>query len=74
MPSAPLQSIDAALAHPQTHALGLLQESPDGLTTLGLPLTFDGERPQVRRPAPELGADTERVLGRKVLSQGVRPE
>ena len=74
VPSAPLQSIDQALAHPQTRELGILQESPDGLMCVGLPLAFDGERPRVRMPAPALGADTERVLGREALSNGVSQE
>src|SRR6202030_3981035 len=55
VPSAPMQSVDQVLAHPQTQALGMLQQSPDGrLTLMGLPLSFDGERPPFRRAAPQL--------------------
>jgi crotonobetainyl-CoA:carnitine CoA-transferase CaiB-like acyl-CoA transferase len=64
VPSAPMQSMDDVLAHPQTKALGMLQESPDGrLTIMGLPLSFDGERPPFRRAAPQLGEHTGELLG-----------
>ncbi|HML11905.1 MAG TPA: CoA transferase [Xanthobacteraceae bacterium] len=63
VPSAPMQSVDEVLAHPQTKALGMLQESPDGrLTIMGLPLSFDGERPPFRRAAPRLGEHTDALL------------
>jgi crotonobetainyl-CoA:carnitine CoA-transferase CaiB-like acyl-CoA transferase len=63
VPSAPMQSVDEVLAHAQTKALGMLQESPDGrLTIMGLPLSFDGERPPFRRPAPQLGEHTDELL------------
>jgi crotonobetainyl-CoA:carnitine CoA-transferase CaiB-like acyl-CoA transferase len=63
VPSAPMQSVDEVLAHPQTKALEMLQESPDGrLTIMGLPLSFDGERPPFRRAAPQLGEHTDEVL------------
>jgi crotonobetainyl-CoA:carnitine CoA-transferase CaiB-like acyl-CoA transferase len=64
VPCAPLQRIDQVVAHPQTAALGMLQPSPDGsISLLGLPLSFDGERPQFRRMPPTLGQHTEEVLG-----------
>jgi crotonobetainyl-CoA:carnitine CoA-transferase CaiB-like acyl-CoA transferase len=63
VPSAPMQNVDEVLAHPQTKALGMLQESPDGrLTIMGLPLSFDGERPPFRRAAPQRGAHTHELL------------
>jgi len=63
VPSAPMQNVDEVLAHPQTKALGMLQESPDGrLTIMGLPLSFDGERPPFRRAAPQLGAHSDDLL------------
>src|SRR6266571_3863468 len=62
VPSAPMQNVDEVLAHPQTQALGIVQPSPDGrLSLVGLPLSFDGERPPFRLPAPQLGEHT-RVL------------
>ena len=49
---------------PQTTALGMLQPSPDGeITLLGLPLSFDGERPPFRGSPPVLGAHTAEILG-----------
>jgi crotonobetainyl-CoA:carnitine CoA-transferase CaiB-like acyl-CoA transferase len=63
VPSAPMQSVDEVVAHPQTKALGMIQQSPDGrLTIMGLPLSFDGERPPFRRAAPQLGEHTEEIL------------
>ena len=44
------------LAHPQTQALGLLQEVPgSSIPLLGLPMRLDGERPQPRACSPRLG-------------------
>lgn len=64
VPSAPIQSIDQVLAHPQTTALGILQRSPDGLLSLiGPPLSFDGERPRFRLDPPRLGEHTEQTFG-----------
>jgi crotonobetainyl-CoA:carnitine CoA-transferase CaiB-like acyl-CoA transferase len=63
VPSAPMQNVDEVLTHAQTKALGMLQESPDGrLTIMGLPLSFDGERPPFRRAAPRLGEHTDELL------------
>jgi len=64
VPNAPVQSIDQALAHEQTKALGILQESPDGkLSLIGSPLSFDGERLPFRLSPPELGAHNAEILG-----------
>jgi crotonobetainyl-CoA:carnitine CoA-transferase CaiB-like acyl-CoA transferase len=64
VPNAPLQSIAEVLGHPQTTALGMLQQSPQGdITLLGLPISFDGARPPFRRSPPALGAHTEEILG-----------
>jgi hypothetical protein len=44
------------LDHPQTKALGLLQEVPgSSIPLLGLPIRFDGHRPQPRSCSPALG-------------------
>lgn len=59
VPSAPMQTVDEVLRHPQTVALGMLQETTDGRFALtGSPLSFDGRRPPLRRPPPALGAET----------------
>jgi crotonobetainyl-CoA:carnitine CoA-transferase CaiB-like acyl-CoA transferase len=65
VPCAPLQTIDQVLAHPQTKALDILQATPDGkMSLIGLPVSFDGERPPLRRGPPALGADTALILGK----------
>jgi crotonobetainyl-CoA:carnitine CoA-transferase CaiB-like acyl-CoA transferase len=56
VPNAPVQRIDQILEDPQALALGIIQEGPEGaLPTLGLPLRFDGVRPEYERAAPKLG-------------------
>lgn len=55
IPCAPLQTIDQVMAHPQTEALQILKTAPDQTQYVGLPLRFDGERPQRNGPAPRLG-------------------
>jgi crotonobetainyl-CoA:carnitine CoA-transferase CaiB-like acyl-CoA transferase len=65
VPSAPVQSIDEILEHPQTAALEMAQDTgepiQDGNGTsdgtmklIGLPLSLDGRRPQLRNLAPPL--------------------
>jgi crotonobetainyl-CoA:carnitine CoA-transferase CaiB-like acyl-CoA transferase len=69
VPNAPMQTIAEVLDHPQTQALGMLQQSPKGdLTLLGLPVSFDGARPPFRLPPPELGANTEEIFGEQTAS------
>lgn len=59
VPNAPVQTIEQVVTDPQTLALGILQQGPDGaFPTVGLPLTFDGERPPYRAAAPTLGQHT----------------
>lgn len=63
VPNAPMQTIAQVLAHPQTKALEMMQESPDGrITLLGLPLSFDGVRPAFRKDPPALGAHTSEIF------------
>jgi crotonobetainyl-CoA:carnitine CoA-transferase CaiB-like acyl-CoA transferase len=69
VPNAPMQSVAEVLVHPQTKALGILQESPDGrITLLGLPLSFDGIRPAFRKPPPALGANTSEIFAARASS------
>lgn len=64
IPNAPMQSIKDVLSHPQTHALDILQKSPAGdISLLGLPISFNGMRPEFRMPPPELGQNNKDVLG-----------
>lgn len=67
VPCAPLQDTAEVLGHPQTKALGMLQESPDGkFNIMGLPLRFGGRRPPFRRSPPSLDQHGERY--RQVLN------
>ncbi len=57
VPNSPVQSTAELLAHPQTAALGIAQDTGDPVMRLfGLPLSFDGLRPPLRNVAPALGA------------------
>ncbi len=63
IPNAPVQSLPEALAHEQTVAGGLVQQSPDGsLDIVGCPLKLDGERLPFRAMAPKLGEANEGLL------------
>jgi crotonobetainyl-CoA:carnitine CoA-transferase CaiB-like acyl-CoA transferase len=65
VPCAPLQTLDEVVVHPQTEALGMLRPTPDGrMRLMGLPISFDGTRPAIRRDPAPLGADTAMVLQR----------
>ncbi len=58
VPAGPVQTLDQVANHPQTEAVGMIQTSPDGsVRTIGLPISFDGVRPDYRGVAPGLGAD-----------------
>lgn len=64
VPNAPTQSMDEVVAHPQTKALGILQETDDkAFTLIGMPMQFDGERPPQRAGSPALGEHTKEILG-----------
>lgn len=63
IPNAPLQNVAQVAAHPQTAAVGILQDGPDGaLPSVGLPLAFDGKRAAYERPAPKLGEHNDRIF------------
>ncbi len=56
IPNAPLQDVAQVAAHPQTAALGILRAREDGgLRMVGLPVSFDGVRPEMQWPVPRLG-------------------
>jgi len=57
VPCAPVQDVGAMLRHPQTEALGMLQRVPgSSIPLIGLPIRFDGARPQPRSAPPSLGS------------------
>ena len=66
MPAAPILPIDQVLQSPQTEASGMLVGAahprvPD-YRSIGLPIQWDGRRPEVRRVPPRLGEHTADVL------------
>ncbi|WP_350296866.1 CoA transferase [Limnohabitans sp. Rim8] len=64
VPCSPINDIGQAVAHPQTQAMGILQAVPgSGLEVVGLPISFDGERPPLRSRAPALGQHTSLMRG-----------
>ena len=66
VPCAPILTVDAVLAEPQTHASGMLVSAPHpripDYQSVGLPLLWDGARPAVRRVPPLLGEHSTDVL------------
>lgn len=57
IPNAPVQTLDQVQVHPQTQALDILREDTEGqLSFFGLPMSFDGRRPDRNEQAPALGA------------------
>jgi crotonobetainyl-CoA:carnitine CoA-transferase CaiB-like acyl-CoA transferase len=63
VPCAPVNTLHEVLADPQTAAIGMIQKSPEhGLELMGLPISFDGARPPLRRRAPTIGEHTAELL------------
>lgn len=63
VPCAPVQNAKQMLEHPQTQALGVVQPVPgSSIPMIGLPISFNGDRPQPRSAAPALGADNATYL------------
>ena len=63
VPASPLQTVDQVVNDPQTAALGIIQRVPDlEMQLLGLPLSFNGVRPPLRRRAPEPGEHNHQIL------------
>ena len=56
VPCAVINTLPEAAATPQADTLGIVQQVPgDDYTLIGLPLSFDGARPAIRRPPPAIG-------------------
>jgi crotonobetainyl-CoA:carnitine CoA-transferase CaiB-like acyl-CoA transferase len=63
IPCSPVQDIAQMMAHPQTKALGLVQRVPGSeMQIVGLPLSFDGQRPSPRTRPPKLGEHTNQFI------------
>ena len=66
VPCSAINDIAQMVAHPQTEALGLVQDVPGtGMRFIGLPLSFDGQRSAPYGAPPKLGEHTEKIIGRK---------
>ena len=73
IPSAPIQTTAELCAHPQTTALGILgRPSEEEIPLVGLPLSFDGQRPPPLASAPAIGQDNARL--EQLLAAGRRAQ
>jgi crotonobetainyl-CoA:carnitine CoA-transferase CaiB-like acyl-CoA transferase len=63
VPCGPTQSTDEVVAHSQTDALGIIQETADqSLRLVGLPVSLNGTRPALHNGGPELGQHNDEVF------------
>ena len=63
VPSAPIQTIPEVLKTDQTDALEIMQNVPDtNLNLVGMPISFNGERPAMRMAPPTLGSANDDVF------------
>jgi len=65
VPCGPIHSLPEAVAQPQAEAIGIIQSLPgDDYDVVSLPISFDGQRPPIRRAPPRLGEHNEEIRGR----------
>ena len=65
VPSGPVNDIAEVTASPQMAAIDLIQDLPGGgPKVIGLPLSFNRQRPKPRSDSPKLGAHNREILGR----------
>ncbi|MFN4088505.1 MAG: CaiB/BaiF CoA transferase family protein [Alphaproteobacteria bacterium] len=66
VPVAPINDIAELAAAEQTEVMGMIQKEPEtGRALVGLPISFDGQRPAIRTRSPRLGEHNAAVLGRE---------
>lgn len=66
VPSAPVRDTMEMMGDAQTRALGIVQRpGSEGPELMGLPISFNGERPELTRYAPALGAHDDEIKGKK---------
>ncbi len=64
VPCASINDLREVLAQPQTAATGMIQPVPGlDLELMGLPISFGGARPPIRRRAPDLGEHNHEIMG-----------
>ena len=62
IPCAPIHNFQQVMAQPQTDAIGIFQSIPDlDMRVVGLPVSFDGQRPPVAHRAPHVGEHTAEI-------------
>jgi crotonobetainyl-CoA:carnitine CoA-transferase CaiB-like acyl-CoA transferase len=67
VPCSPVNNLAQMVSHPQTEALDLIQDVPGtGMRFVGLPLSFDGIRPQPTSAPPKLGEHSDLLSIRKL--------
>ncbi len=65
IPNAPVQTLDQVASHPQTEALDILRRDEQGTASFfGLPISFDGRRPDRNEPPPALGEHDEEIMAK----------
>ena len=70
IPCSPINSLAEVLREPQVEAIKILQPvAGEDYTLIGLPLSFDGERPPIRRRAPGLGEHTDDIINRTLAPE-----
>ena len=67
VPCSPVNNLQQMVEHPQTAALGLVKDVPGtAMRFIGLPLSFDGQRPQPKSAPPKLGEHTQRYIKKEI--------
>ena len=67
VPCSAVNNLQQMIEHPQTEALGLVQDVPGTeMRFIGLPLSFDGQRPQPLSAPPKLGEHTKHYIKKEI--------
>jgi crotonobetainyl-CoA:carnitine CoA-transferase CaiB-like acyl-CoA transferase len=70
VPCGPIHTLPEAVTQPQAKAIGIIQPLPgDDYDVVALPLSFDGQRPPIRRAPPRIGEHDAEVRGQEVRGQ-----
>jgi len=66
VPCSPIRSMDQVVTDPQTEAVDILRPAShpriDGYSEVGIPVSWNGARPETVRVPPDLGQDTREIL------------